>query len=151
MADFIPFEDSRRLTGCNLYFDGVGAVLETQGAMPDEATLRAWDEAVQRAGNALGWSPQARVVRRHASGASLALVAPLDQLFSATEVNEWAWCRAHEARHGAMAVRDGMRRAIRRCGTRRPRCTRCARSPRRSAGRRCCRWCARRNSAACPC
>lgn len=54
MADFIPFEDSRRLTGSNLYFDDVGAVLETRGALPDEAALQAWDEAVQRAGDALG-------------------------------------------------------------------------------------------------
>ncbi|MFC5527148.1 Mur ligase family protein [Rhodanobacter ginsengisoli] len=105
MPDFMPFGDSRRLTGGNLYFDGVGAVLETQGALPDEAALQAWDEAVQRACDALGWPSQARVVRRHASGASLAFVAPLDQLFSATEVNEWAWGCAYEARHGALAAR----------------------------------------------
>lgn len=105
MPDFIPFEDSRRLTGCNLYFDDVGAVLETQGAVPDDAALQAWDEAVQRACGVLGWPQQARVVRRHVSGASLAFVAPLDQLFSATEVNEWAWCCAYEAQHGAIAAR----------------------------------------------
>lgn len=105
MPDFIPFEDSRRLTGCNLYFDDVGAVLETQGAVPDDAALQAWDEAVQRACLVLGWSPQARLVWRHGSGASLAFVAPLDQLFSATEVNEWAWSCAYEAQHGAIAAR----------------------------------------------
>ena len=27
----LPFDDSRRLTGTNLYFDGAGAVLETVG------------------------------------------------------------------------------------------------------------------------
>ncbi len=32
--------------------------------------------------------------RRHAAGTSLALTAPLDQLFTATEVNEWAFCAA---------------------------------------------------------
>jgi len=31
-------------------------------------------------------------VRRHAGGASLSLAAPLDLLFLATEVNEWALC-----------------------------------------------------------
>ncbi len=100
-----PFDDSRRLTGGNLYFDGVGAVLETQGTLPDAASLAKWDAAVQRACDALGWPQQARVARRHASGVSLALVAPLDQLFSATEVNEWAWCCAYEARHGTFAGR----------------------------------------------
>jgi UDP-N-acetylmuramyl tripeptide synthase len=34
------------------------------------------------------------VVRAHASGATLAFAAPEDQLFTATEVNEWAWVRA---------------------------------------------------------
>ena len=37
--------------------------------------------------SARGQSPVARV---HADGASLALAAPVDQLFTATEVNEWA-------------------------------------------------------------
>ena len=32
------------------------------------------------------------MARRHASGASLALQAPIDQLFTATELNEWALC-----------------------------------------------------------
>ncbi|MEO5830038.1 MAG: Mur ligase family protein [Rhodanobacter sp.] len=105
MPDFIPFDDSRRLTGANLYFNDVGAVLETQGELPDDATLQAWDVAVQRACAELDWPPQEPVVRRHASGASLALVAPLDQLFSATEVNEWAWGCAYEAQHGALAAR----------------------------------------------
>ncbi|MEO9079914.1 MAG: Mur ligase family protein [Rhodanobacter sp.] len=105
MPDFIPFDDSRRLTGANLYFNDVGAALESQGELPDETALQAWDAAVQRACAALGWPLQARVVRRHASGASLALVAPLDQLFSATEVNEWAWSCAYETQHGALAAR----------------------------------------------
>ncbi len=32
------------------------------------------------------------MARVHASGASLAIAAPCDLLFLATEVNEWAWC-----------------------------------------------------------
>ena len=105
MPDFLPFDDSRRLTGFNLYFRDVGAVLETQGAPPDEAALQAWDVDVQRAAVALNWPAGERVARRHATGASLALAAPLDQLLSATEVNEWAWTRAYEAGHGSLAVR----------------------------------------------
>jgi len=38
------------------------------------------------------------VARRHAGGTSLALAAPCDQLFVATEVNEWALCAALLAR-----------------------------------------------------
>jgi cyanophycin synthetase len=33
-------------------------------------------------------------VRRHSTGASLAIAAPCDQLFLATEINEWALCAA---------------------------------------------------------
>lgn len=104
MPDFIPFDDSRRLTGFNLYFRDVGAVLETQGPRPDESALQAWDADVRRACKTLGWPIGERVVRRHRTGASLALAAPLDQLFSATEVNEWAWTRAHESVHGPLVA-----------------------------------------------
>ncbi|MFA6228911.1 MAG: Mur ligase family protein [Rhodanobacter sp.] len=105
MPDFIPFEDTRRLTGFNLYFRDVGAALETLGPLPDEVSLQAWDAAVQRACVALGWPLSERVERRHPSGVSLAFVAPLDQLFSATEVNEWAWTGAYEVAHGPLAAR----------------------------------------------
>ena len=101
--DFVPFDDSRRLTGFNLYFRDVGAVLETGGAVPDELALHAWDMHVGRA--FAHWPAGARVARRHRRGVSLAFAAPLDQLFSATEVNEWAWCCAHEASHGPLAAR----------------------------------------------
>ncbi|MEO8809336.1 MAG: Mur ligase family protein [Rhodanobacter sp.] len=104
-TSFMPFDDSRRLTGFNLYFRDVGAVLETVGPPPGGPALQTWDAAVRRACAALGWPPGERVARQHHSGASLALTAPLDQLFSATEVNEWAWSFAHEAAHGPLAVR----------------------------------------------
>ena len=41
--------------------------------------------------DALAWPEPAISIDRHAGGASLAFTAPLDQLLSATEVNEWAW------------------------------------------------------------
>jgi cyanophycin synthetase len=42
----------------------------------------------------LGWADRRPVARKHASGASLAISAPCDQLYLATEVNEWALCAA---------------------------------------------------------
>ena len=86
-----PFEDSRRLTGANLYFDGPGAALETvHGLMFDVATLLRWRANITRARALLDWQEGAVVVREHASGASLAFEAPFDQLYIAAEVNEWA-------------------------------------------------------------
>lgn len=86
-----PFEDSRRLTGANLYFDDSGAALETApDLLFDGATLQRWRANIERARVALGWPDDAIVVREHATGASLAFAAPIDQLYTATEVNEWA-------------------------------------------------------------
>ena len=90
-----PFEDSRRLTGSNLYFPGTGAALETlRGLSFDEAVLGQWKHNVQAARAALGWHDDTLVLRPHRTGHSLAFTAPPDQLYSATEVNEWAWWSA---------------------------------------------------------
>ena len=86
-----PFEDSRRLTGANLYFDGPGAALEVApGVVFDSDAVQRWRANIVRARSALGWPDGAIFVRVHASGTSLAFAAPLDQLYAATEANEWA-------------------------------------------------------------
>jgi UDP-N-acetylmuramyl tripeptide synthase len=97
----LPFEASRRLMGANLFFAGTGAQLETSGITVDAALLDAWRARVTRARAHLGWDDvdagqhsAAVMARRHASGASLALAAPVDALYTATEVNEWALCAA---------------------------------------------------------
>ena len=43
---------------------------------------------------ALGWGERATVAYLHADGAALAIAAPRERLFAATELNEWAWVRA---------------------------------------------------------
>ncbi len=91
MPTVVTFEDSRRLTGFNLYFDTVGAVLESVAAIPDTTLLHAWKTRVENMRAQLGWPHGPVLWRVHANGASLALSAPVDQLFTATEVNEWAW------------------------------------------------------------
>jgi UDP-N-acetylmuramyl tripeptide synthase len=88
----LPFEHSRRLTGSNLFFGAPGAVLDVVGVVPDAALIDGWRTRVERGRARLpNWgqaiSPVARV---HADGASLAIPAPLDQLYTATELNEWA-------------------------------------------------------------
>jgi UDP-N-acetylmuramyl tripeptide synthase len=88
------FEDSRRLTGPGLYFAGTGAALETRTGSPVPAVvIDGWRRRVHLACHTLGWpDPGVDLVARvHASGVSLAFPAPVDQLYAATEVNEWAW------------------------------------------------------------
>ncbi len=84
------FDDSRRLTGPNLFFADSGALLDT--ALPVDAGREAgWRARLDVLFEALGWPIGERVVRRHAGGAQLAIAAPIDQPLTATSVNEWAW------------------------------------------------------------
>ena len=94
----LPFDDSRRLTGANLYFAGTGAALETAGEGADDpAAWAGWRERVLRMGTALGWPVDTVAVRPHPGGAALALTAPGDGLYAATELNEWAWLSQRRA------------------------------------------------------
>jgi cyanophycin synthetase len=76
-------------------------VLETVALEPDAALIEGWCARAARARAALGWTMPGVIARRHAGGASLALAAPPDQLFTATEVNEWALCATLRARDPA--------------------------------------------------
>jgi cyanophycin synthetase len=98
--------EARRLTGPNLLSHRPGAVLDVPlgGASSEEgagaaATLAAWRRQARRMLDALGWRDEELAVRRFASGASLFASAPIDALYTATEVVDWAW----EAAAGAAA------------------------------------------------
>ncbi|HEX3950844.1 MAG TPA: Mur ligase family protein [Steroidobacteraceae bacterium] len=90
----MPFDDSRRLTGSNLFFAATGAVLDVVRAPLDDELISAWRARVERAAAQLGWTNRQAVARRHGNGLLLAISAPGDQLLLATEINEWALCAA---------------------------------------------------------
>ncbi len=73
-------------------------MLDVVGAALDDALLTAWRARVERAAARLGWHAMQAAVRPHRSGVQLAISAPSDQLFLATEVNEWALCAALQER-----------------------------------------------------
>jgi cyanophycin synthetase len=88
------FEDSRRLTGPNLYLPVAGAALETMGGQtPNDSVIAHWQALVTRSCEQLAWPLPQWIVRKHKTGASLAFSAPIDQLYTATEINEWAWLK----------------------------------------------------------
>lgn len=58
----------------------------------DSGMLHDWERRVQLARRELRWPEAPQRAIPHRTGASLALAAPADQLFTATEVNEWALC-----------------------------------------------------------
>ena len=89
------FADSRRLLGHNRFFAGTGAVLEALGPTArDHSAHERWRTLVGDVRAALGWCDTAAIARPHAGGATLAIAAPADELFTATEINEWAWEQA---------------------------------------------------------
>lgn len=59
-----------------------------------ERAIARWRAAARRMLDAVGWKAEGLAVRTYAGGASLALSAPPDALYAATDVNEWAWQEA---------------------------------------------------------
>ena len=97
------FDDSRRLPGPNRWFGAPAVVLQPLGAAAqDGAALADWSARVRGLCAALGWPAPQPCVQRGAAGTTLAFAAPDDSLFTATEVNEWAWERAAAA-HAPLA------------------------------------------------
>jgi cyanophycin synthetase len=93
--------ESRRLTGPNLLLDRAGAVVEVSlEPGEEEAAVAAWREQARRILDAVGWVDEETVVRVFPGGASLAVSAPIDGLYAATEVNEWAWTAAETVVQG---------------------------------------------------
>ena len=74
---------SRRLTGPNLIWDRCGAVLDVEFGDDDPDTVIAtWERLAQRMLAAVSWEDHRTSVRRLSAGASLAISAPLDCLYS---------------------------------------------------------------------
>jgi cyanophycin synthetase len=61
-----------------------------EATVRDPAILAAWQARALAACAELRWPTAKAAAISHAGGASLAVSAPIDQLFTATEVNEWA-------------------------------------------------------------
>ena len=84
--------DSRRLTGANVIMGRAGAVIDMRfGDTDAEAFIGEWRQQVKRMLDAVGWGAEQICVRRYADGASLAVTAPIDALYAATDINDWAW------------------------------------------------------------
>jgi len=118
--------DSRRLTGPNVVTPRAGAVLEARLEAAGAArAIAAWRTAARALLDAVGWTREELFVREFdstgapgapgasgedgACGASLALTAPLDALYAATEVNECAFERAVRSVAGEAETDAGLK------------------------------------------
>ena len=91
--------DSRRLTGPNILWERPGAVLDVSLEPGTDAgrAVAAWEGPARRLLEAVGWGRESLRSRVFQGGVSLALSAPMDALYAATEINEWAWEAAARA------------------------------------------------------
>lgn len=88
----LSLEDSRRLTGPNLFWDYPGAIIDvTISGVASSSVIKTWEIQVRSFLDALGWGSEKITSRQYKGGASLIITAPVDALYSATEVNEAAW------------------------------------------------------------
>jgi cyanophycin synthetase len=98
------FDESRRLIGPNRWYGGPAVMLVPLGpAAADGAAQGRWIAQVVALCQALEWPEPEPRVQQHRQGLILAFAAPWDTLFTATEINEWAWEQAAAAhpRHAA--------------------------------------------------
>ncbi|MCC6406594.1 MAG: Mur ligase, partial [Planctomycetes bacterium] len=93
----MELRDSRRVPGPNLHWERSSAVLDVSiGDDELERFHAVYPRELARMLSALGMQACELKVRRFVGGASLATSAPIDSLYTATEVNEWAF-RATQA------------------------------------------------------
>ncbi|HKI02244.1 MAG TPA: Mur ligase family protein [Thermoanaerobaculia bacterium] len=57
----------------------------------EEIAVGIWQTKVRRLLDEIGWADEVVASRLFVGGAVLAISAPIDSLYTATEVNEWAW------------------------------------------------------------
>ena len=98
-------KDSRRLPGVSLLWDRPGAILDV--AFPDDVAEKAvvlWEAAARTMLDAVGWKDEGTRARLFPGGANLVLSAPIDSLYPATEVNEWALAVANAELGGPPAA-----------------------------------------------
>jgi UDP-N-acetylmuramyl tripeptide synthase len=89
-------EDSRRLTGANLYTELPGAVLDLKPDLNNEseidfdAIIEVWKRHTHDLLKALSWDTESSFYRSYENGVSLGITAPIDCLYSAVELIEFA-------------------------------------------------------------
>jgi cyanophycin synthetase len=93
--------DSRRLTGPNILSDHPAAVIDVRVDEADVTPfLAAWTKEIQRMLEAVGWRHLELHSRKMDGGISVGFDGPIDALYAATDVNDWAFEAAQQALSG---------------------------------------------------
>ena len=98
----MEYLDARRLTGPNILWDRAGSILDVSCTPAEADRLIPYCEArLREMLDALGWEDEAICHARLAGGASIAFSAPIDALYAASAINEWAWACCDAEFNGA--------------------------------------------------
>jgi UDP-N-acetylmuramate-alanine ligase len=88
----LELDDSRRLTGKGILWDLPGAVIDAfVHGINKQIVVDCWQKHVTNLLDGVGWSNEQTIYRIFEDGITVALSAPFDALYCATEVNEAAW------------------------------------------------------------
>ncbi len=100
----MEYIDARRLTGPSLLWNKPGTILDVRAS--DEETdklIPFWESNIRRMLDAVDWKDESTCSWRLSEGVSLAFSAPIDALYAASEINEWAWACCDSEFNGADA------------------------------------------------
>lgn len=100
----MEFLDARRLTGPSLLFDGPASILDVQCNADEVGRLATvWEKHLRQMLEELDWNDCELQTLQLAGGVSLGFTAPIDALYAASEINEWAWAACDAELNGADA------------------------------------------------
>ena len=98
----MEYIDARRLTGPSLLWNKPGTILDVRCSDEEaDQLIPFWDTNIRRMLNAVGWEDESTCSWRLSEGVSLAFSAPVDALYAASEINEWAWACCDSEFNGA--------------------------------------------------
>jgi len=100
----MEYIDARRLTGPSLLWNRPGTILDVSASKEEtEKLIPFWESNIRRMLDAVGWENESTCSWRLSGGVSLAFSAPIDALYAASEINEWAWACCDSEFNGAAA------------------------------------------------
>ncbi|MEM7281451.1 MAG: Mur ligase family protein, partial [Pseudomonadota bacterium] len=84
--------DCRRLTGPSIIWNRPGSIADVECASDQiDPLVSAWEKNARKMLDAVGWYEGQTMTHRFSYGVSLALSSPIDAMYAATELNEWAF------------------------------------------------------------
>ncbi len=100
----MEYIDARRLTGPSLLWNKAGTILDVRCSIEEaDKLIPFWESKIRQMLDVVDWKNESTCSARLSEGVSLAFSAPIDALYAASEINEWAWACCDSEFNGADA------------------------------------------------